>query len=167
MNPDKRREKKLAKRKTAKANERQSQQTGQSASKRPTAMSPGVARLQKMNLFDEVAHIIQCAQDGECRVVSLAELVLFSTTTGDAWLLDSQDNFATCLLLGGKPQKNRITETPTSYAVEWQMQYAIDGDEFVLADNRGQTFVLSGYPLSEIQQAIANHARLARELDLR
>ena len=153
MNPKEEREKKFARRKSAKNSNRRSQPKALP----PTA--PKVARTE-LDLFDEVAYIIQRAQDGESRAVVMGDFVLFSTSTGDAWLLDSADNFAMCLLLEQQPQSYQINETPTAYAIEWQMEYAFDGDEFVLTDGQGQILVLSGYPVSEIQQAISTSAKL-------
>lgn len=152
MNPDEQPEKKFARRKSAKNSSRRSQPKAS-----PTASK--VTRTE-LNLFNEVAYIIQRAQDGESRTVVMGDFVLFSTSFGDAWLLDSADNFAMCMLLGQKPKSYRITETPTSYAIEWQMEYAFVGDKFVLTDGQGQSYVLSGYPVSEIQQAIANSVKL-------
>ena len=160
MNPDKRRERKLAKRRAAKTNEHQGTRAEGAAPQRRDVASPQVSVPHQLNLLKEVASIIQRAQDGESRVVTLGDFVLFSTTTGDAWLLDHRDEVATCLLLGRKPQKYKITETKTAFRVEWKMQYQFDRDFFVLADSLGQSFVLSGYPVVEIQQAIANHVRL-------
>ena len=45
-------------------------------------------------LADEVRYIQNKAAEHDGRVVSLGQLVLFSTDTGDAWLLDVSDQLA-------------------------------------------------------------------------
>lgn len=77
----------------------------------------------------------------------------------------NEDHVAACLLLDGEPQKPCVTENAKTYAVEWQMQYRFNGDEFVLLDPQGQTFVFSDYPVDEIQHQIENYVRLNSELN--
>ena len=52
-------------------------------------MEPGKRRVdgKSLRLADEVRYIQQCAADHGGRVVTVGQLVLFSTETGDAWLL--------------------------------------------------------------------------------
>jgi len=45
-------------------------------------------------LADEVRHIQQCAARHDGRIVTVGQLILFSTQTGDAWLLDATDRLA-------------------------------------------------------------------------
>ena len=40
---------------------------------------------KSLRLADEVCYIQQCAADHDGRVVTVGQLVLFSTETGDAW----------------------------------------------------------------------------------
>ena len=47
-----------------------------------------------LSLADEVRYIQNKAAEHDGRVVSLGQLVLFSTDTGDAWLLDVTDQLA-------------------------------------------------------------------------
>ena len=49
-------------------------------------------------LADEVVYIQNKAAEHDGRVVHLGQLVLFSTDTGDAWLLDVTDQLAAPLL---------------------------------------------------------------------
>ena len=46
-------------------------------------------------LADEVRYIQRRAAQCDSRIVSIAPLLLFSTETGDAWMLDPADHLAT------------------------------------------------------------------------
>jgi len=45
-----------------------------------------------MNIKKEIDYIISCASKEDSRTVQLGGLILFSTLTGDAWILDKDDN---------------------------------------------------------------------------
>jgi hypothetical protein len=51
------------------------------------------------------------AADHDGRVVTVGQLVLFSTETGDAWLLDPADQLAARLARDGEPEPIHIEET--------------------------------------------------------
>jgi hypothetical protein len=59
-------------------------------------------RLVKPDIHREIRYITQRAQAADSRIVSLGKLVLFSTATRDAWLLDAEDSFAACVCRDGK-----------------------------------------------------------------
>jgi hypothetical protein len=79
--------------------------------------------------------------------------VLFSTETGDAWLLDPADHLAVRLARDGDPEDVYFEETGTNFAIGWKGNYQIDGDTFVFID-RDTTRVTSiiGYPTSRLAQ---------------
>ena len=56
-----------------------------------------------VRLADEVRYIQRRAADHDGRVVTVGQLVLFSTETGDAWLLDPADQLAARLARDGDP----------------------------------------------------------------
>ncbi len=105
------------------------------------------------DIHREVAYISGRAQTAEPRVVELGKLVLFSTATRDAWLLDPEDNFALCLCLNGEPQPCRIIDTSGAFAIEWTADFAIEGDAFVVHERSGGTVTRLGYPVAEISAA--------------
>ena len=111
------------------------------------------------NIGQEVAHIIGSAQGGTTRVVGLGPLILFSTDTGDAWLLDWQDGRALCLARGGTPQNVNIVETESSYAIEWTSGYRITGDVMTVQDGTGRVQSIHGYPTTVILQTARRLAR--------
>ena len=69
---------------------------------------------------------------------ALCGLVLFSTANGDAWLLDASDSLALCLARDSVAQPYHIVDTPTQFAIEWTVTFAIEGDAFVVQDPPGQ-----------------------------
>src|SRR5437773_1103534 len=83
------------------------------------------ASFVKLDLHREIHYITQLAQAEDSRVVTLGNLVLFSTRTRDAWLLDREDRFAVCLCLNGEPQPFPLIDTPDTIVIEWTMRFAI------------------------------------------
>jgi hypothetical protein len=92
--------------------------TGRRASKR----GPGQRLLDgaRFRLADEVRYIQRRAADHDGRVVIIGQLMLFSSETGDAWLIDRDDHLALRLARGGDPEPFHIEETDTSFAIDWQ-----------------------------------------------
>ena len=109
----------------------------------------------------EVAYIIRRAKRGDARVVTLGQLIFFSTQLGDAWMLDVEDHLALRLADAGEPLPVHVTETPTRFEVGWTASYQLDGDTFVVADASGSR-AISGYPVDELkrQEQIASVTRL-------
>jgi hypothetical protein len=116
-----------------------------------TIAKPGTGRRRvdgkSFRLVDEVRYIQQRATAADARVVSLGQLVLFSTQTGDAWLLDRGDQLAVRLARDGTPQPVDIKETDARFAIAWQGQYRIDGAAFIYLDlASGMVATILGYP---------------------
>jgi len=84
------------------------------------------ASFVKADIHREVRHITQLAQAEDARVVRVGNLVLFSTRTRDAWLLDVEDSFAICLCRDGEPQPFRIEDSPDTFAIEWTARFTMD-----------------------------------------
>jgi hypothetical protein len=102
-------------------------------------------------LLDEVRYIQQRASAHDGRIVTVGQLVLFSTETGDAWLLDTEDHLATRIAQNGDPLPIHIEDTDTSFAVEWKGEYRIDGPAFLYADKgAGRTVSILGYPTDRL-----------------
>jgi hypothetical protein len=85
-------------------------------------------------LADEVRYIQHRAADYDGRIVTIGQLVLFSTETGDAWLLDRTDFLAARLARNGEPEPIQIVETVATFAIEWKGSYRINGPAFVYSD---------------------------------
>jgi hypothetical protein len=80
--------------------------------------------------------------------------IFFSTETGDAWMLDYKNGLALCLARVGEKQPFRIVETPEKFAIEWNVNYQIEGDKFVVIQKSGQVRTILGYPTEEILKTI-------------
>ena len=80
---------------------------------------------KSLRLADEVRYIQRRAADHDGRVVTVGQLVLFSTETGDAWLLDPADQLAARLARDGDPEPIHIEENDTTFAIGWKDRYRI------------------------------------------
>ena len=98
-------------------------------------------------LADEVRHIQQCAARHDGQIVTVGQLILFSTQTGDAWLLDATDQLAAQLARDGDPEPIHIEETDANFTIDWKGHYRIEGDAFVFVDHKTRgTRTILGYP---------------------
>jgi len=107
-------------------------------------------------LADEVRYIQRRAAQNDSRIVSIGSLLLFSTETGDAWMLDHADQLATPIARQGAALAVHIEDTDTNFAVAWTGNYRIDGDLFIYRDkDSGNTRSIFGYPTQRIAQQIS------------
>jgi hypothetical protein len=82
-------------------------------------------------------HSLQRVSDrraNDSRIVTIGQLILFSTKTGDAWLLDPADHLAARLARQGESEPIQIEETDTTFAIGWKGRYRIEGPAFVYSD---------------------------------
>ena len=106
-------------------------------------------------LADEVRYIQKKAANHDSRVVSFGQLILFSTQTGDAWLLDGSDQLAVRVARDGAPESVQLEESDTSFVIGWKGQYRIDGSAFVYMDREtGRITAILGYPTQAITRAV-------------
>ena len=70
-----------------------------------------------IRLADEVRYIQQRAANHDGRIVTIGQLMLFSTETGDAWLLDRTDFLAARLARNGEAEPIQIVETAATFAI--------------------------------------------------
>src|SRR6478672_5215427 len=61
---------------------------------------------KSFRLADEVRYIQRRAADYDSRIVTIGQLILFSTKTGDAWLLDPGDQLAARLAPNGEANRS-------------------------------------------------------------
>jgi hypothetical protein len=71
-------------------------------------------------LAEEIDYIQARAAEHDGRLVSAGPLVLFSTETGDAWLLDPADHLAARIARDGDTEELYFEETDSSFAVGWK-----------------------------------------------
>ena len=108
---------------------------------------------RSFRLADEVRYIQRRAADHDSRIITVGQLVLFSTQTGDAWLLDPADRLAAQLARDGKNKPVHIEETDTTFAIAWKGRYRIDGPAVVCSElETGRTTTILGYPTDQLTQ---------------
>jgi len=108
---------------------------------------------KSFRLADEVRYVQRRAAAHDGRIVTIGQLVLFSTETGDAWLLDPADRLAARLARDGESEPIHIEETDTTFAIGWKGRYRIEGPAFVYADNdSGRVTTILGYPTDQLAQ---------------
>jgi hypothetical protein len=77
-------------------------------------------------LADEVRYIQRRAADHDGRIITIGQLLPFSTQTGDAWLLDPGDRLALRLARDREREAIHIEETDTTFAIGWKGRYRIE-----------------------------------------
>ena len=98
-------------------------------------------------LADEIDYIQRRAAEHDGRFVTVGPLILFSTDTGDAWLLEPADHLAARLARNGDPEPIYFEETDTNFAIGWKGNYSIEGDAFTYIDREsGRIVTILGYP---------------------
>ena len=70
-----------------------------------------------LSLSAEAEYIIACAFEGRGRLVTIGPLVFFSTSSGDAWLLEPESGVALPLAQGGDRVPFTIVDTPTTLSL--------------------------------------------------
>src|ERR1700746_3127068 len=109
---------------------------------------------KSFRLADEVRYIQRRAADYDSRIVTIGQLILFSTKTGDAWLLDPADRPAARRAGEGESEPIHIEETDTTFAIGWRGRYRIDGSAFIYSDeDTGRVATILGYPTDKLTQA--------------
>ena len=102
-------------------------------------------------LLDEIRYIQKRAAENDSRVIALPQLLLFSTETGDAWLLDPAKDLALPVAQAGDPLPAQIEETDKTFAIEWMGTYRIDGPAFVYIEKDSKRVrSILGYPTRDI-----------------
>jgi hypothetical protein len=124
--------------------------------RRPIRRGPGkrVVEGKDFRLADEIRYIQRCAARHDGRIVTLGQLIFFSTETGDAWLLDSEDGLAAPLARDGDPAPVHIEETDANFSIEWKGNYRIEGPAFIFVDSTARgTRAILGYPTQKLAHA--------------
>jgi hypothetical protein len=104
-------------------------------------------------LADEIRYIQRRAAAYDERFVTVGPLALFSTETGDAWLLDPADHLAARVARAGDPEPIHFEETEANFAIGWKGNYNIDGAAFVYIDrDSARVVTILGYPTARIAE---------------
>ena len=104
-----------------------------------------------IRLADEVRYIQHQAAGHDGRIITIGQLVRFSTETGDAWLLDHTDFLAARLARNGEAEPIQIVESAATFAIPWKGSYRINVPVFVYSDpDTGRTITILGYPTDKL-----------------
>src|SRR5262245_45200726 len=112
-------------------------------------------RSEDVSITGEAEYIIARAMAEDARIVSLRPLVFFSTSTGDAWVLDAEDELALQLAPAGTRLCYVITGTPERFAIEWPGTFRIDRDTIVCAEHAGRVRTIVEDRTRQISAAVA------------
>jgi hypothetical protein len=126
------------------------------APRKPIKTGPGKRMVdgKDFRLAEEVRYVQRCAAKHNGRIVTIGQLILFSTESGDAWLLDKEDGLAAPLARNGDPEPIHIEETNANFTIEWNGHYRIEGAAFIFVDRKTQaTRTILGYPTQKLQHA--------------
>jgi hypothetical protein len=105
----------------------------------------------------EIDYIVSCARD-TVHVVGLGP-VFFSAVGGRAWVLDTEDSLAYCLMHDHVPRTSPLRgETAQDYPLAWEEEFAIGEGYFWTFSPDGTAIAHHGVPAAEIERTI----RLAR-----
>ena len=108
---------------------------------------------KNFRLADEVRYILGRAAEHDGRVMTIGQIILFSTETGDAWLIEPSDPLAARLARDGDPEPFHIEENETTFTIDWKGRYRIEGDAFVYMDREtGRLATIHGYPTHKLIQ---------------
>lgn len=129
-------------------------QAGRRMKRRRSKTQARIVTRANFSITREAQYVAERAIRHNSRIITLDSLVLFSTETGDAWMLDPADHPAVCLARDGSRLPVRIEETAQRFAIEWTHTYQIDGERMVFVDRGGHARMIWGYPTTEIEDAI-------------
>ncbi|HED37558.1 MAG TPA: hypothetical protein ENI76_04835 [Ignavibacteria bacterium] len=113
-----------------------------------------VTKKKELNIKEEIKYIIKCAINFETKIMSINELILFCTETGDAWLLDIADDLALDLARDRVKQEFSVIDMPYQFGVEWKYNYIIDNEKFIYIDKTGLSRIIIGYPTERLSEII-------------
>jgi hypothetical protein len=91
----------------------------------------------EVSFIAEARAIQRAARAMRTRAVRLGQIVFFSTSTGDAWMLDPRERTAACLARDGDSLQIPIRELPAELAIEWHAEYRIEGRAFTVFERDG------------------------------
>ena len=115
---------------------------------------PGKRRVdgKDFRLADEVRYVQRCAARHDGRIITIGQLILFSTESGDAWLLDKEDALAAPLARDGDPEPIDIEETDANFTIEWKGHYRIEDATFIFVDQKTRrSRSILGYPTHKLE----------------
>lgn len=121
------------------------------------ALSSSLTEVQKaqISLQNAINTIQKAAAQGEQKVHELGVFVLFSTTDGDAWLLEVTDSDALQVAAAKEILTVDFEENPETIEINWTHTFAIKDKEFVITAYKDKKVTaIENYPTHPIRAAI-------------
>ena len=119
--------------------------------------SPGLSEVQKaqVSLQNAISSIQEAASKGIQKVHELGVFVLFSTTGGDAWLLEVTQSDALQVAAKREIVTADLEENPETIEVNWSHTFEIKNKQFVITAYKDKKITeISDYPTHPILAAI-------------
>ncbi|MDK9709303.1 MAG: hypothetical protein OEL83_19880 [Desulforhopalus sp.] len=107
-----------------------------------------------MNLNKKVAEYVVYAKNCIMKLERYGQFIMFSSLSGEAWLLDQRENLALRIADHSIPLQYRIEETKTKLFIEWTERYQISDGAFIAIRGEKQSVFLD-YPVSELTNLLA------------
>ena len=103
----------------------------------------------------EIAKLQQTAQRKEAKFWELGVFLFFSTTAGDAWLLEITETDAAQVARNGEAIELPIEENEQTIAINWSHTFKLQDKQFVLTSyENNQENILPAAPSQQIHAAI-------------
>ncbi|MBU4117598.1 MAG: SEC-C domain-containing protein [Proteobacteria bacterium] len=114
----------------------------------------------------EVEKIQESAAAKKGAVLALGVFVLFSTTSGDAWLLEVTDMDAIQVAQGGEKVAVQIEENPETIEINWTHKFDVKNKKFILTSYKDKSEeVREDYPVHTILSTVKKiRSRIPAEL---
>ena len=89
------------------------------------------------------------------KIKVMGVFVLFSTNTGDAWLLEITDQDAIRIANKGKACEVELDENPETIMINWSHKFSIDNKKFITTAYKNKRKAeYEVYPVAKINEAI-------------
>jgi hypothetical protein len=117
------------------------------------ATSPTRAAIPSITV--EVEKIQESAVAKKAAVLTLGVFVLFSTTSGDAWLLEVTDMDAIQVAQGGEKLAVEIEENPETIEINWTHKFEVKNKKFILTSYKDKSEeIREDYPAHTILSTV-------------
>jgi len=118
---------------------------------------------ESRHLLPEIEGVVRAALNGVGKVVvtgpeasTSQPFVLVSTSDGDAWMLDPEDDRLLCLVWQKARQNFTVRDLPTRIEIEWSGTFQLSGPFFSVETQIpgiGSRYI-GGYPVERIREAL-------------
>jgi len=126
------------------------------------------------NLTAEIESVVAAELAGDVRLIRTGPeaakkqpFILFSTSVGDAWLLEPMEDRALCLVWRGIRQQFHVQDTPQRVEIMWDGHFELRG-EFFIAETEHPDIgsrAVAGYPLEQLRSYLDKLRPVERKMD--